>query len=79
MDYLSKQRYDEIATELKHLIGEVYPKIKGDVGSSGDAGYIRGRALNKMEKACEASLSCGQVVLYRTFLEDLEELYLSGF
>ena len=79
MEYLSKQRYDEIATELKHLIGEVYPKIKGDVGSSGAAGYIRGKPLKKTEKACEASLSCGQVVLYRTFLEDLEELYLSGF
>ena len=25
MEYLSKQRYDEIAAELKHLINEVYP------------------------------------------------------
>ena len=69
--------------------------------SPGAAGYIRGSAPNKMEKACEASVSpparcpgsaghdegaparerlvkCGQVVLYRTFLEDLGKVYLSG-
>ena len=28
MEYLSKQRYDEISAELKHLINEVYPKVK---------------------------------------------------
>ena len=27
MEYLSKERYDEIASELKHLINEVYPKV----------------------------------------------------
>ena len=27
MEYLSKQRYDEIAAELKHLINEVYPQV----------------------------------------------------
>ena len=26
MEYLSKQKYDEISAELKHLINEVYPK-----------------------------------------------------
>ena len=26
MEYLSKQRYDEIAAELDHLINEVYPE-----------------------------------------------------
>ena len=28
MEYLSKQKYDEIAAELKHLINEVYPKVQ---------------------------------------------------
>ena len=28
MEYLSRQRYDEISAELKHLIDEVYPKVK---------------------------------------------------
>ena len=50
MEYLSKQRYDEIATELKHLIGEVYPKIKDDLAEasaqgdrSDNAGYREAR------------------------------------
>ena len=28
MEYLSKQRFDEISAELKHLINEVYPKVQ---------------------------------------------------
>lgn len=31
MEYLSKERYDEIADELKHLINDVYPKVKDDL------------------------------------------------
>ena len=31
MEYLSKQRYDEIAAELDHLINEVYPRVKDDL------------------------------------------------
>lgn len=34
MEYLSKQRYDEIAAELKHLIHEVYPKVKEDLAEA---------------------------------------------
>ena len=34
MEYLSKQRYDEIAAELKHLINEVYPKVKDDLAEA---------------------------------------------
>ena len=52
MEYLSKQRYDEIAGELKHLIEEVYPKVKEDLaetGSQGDrsdnAGYREARRI----------------------------------
>ena len=33
MEYLSKQRYDEIAAELKHLIEVVYPQIKDDLAA----------------------------------------------
>jgi transcription elongation factor GreA len=50
MEYLSKQRYDEIAAELRHLIGEVYPKIKDDLAEasaqgdrSDNAGYREAR------------------------------------
>ena len=50
MEYLSKQRYDEISAELKHLVEEVYPKIKDDLAEasaqgdrSDNAGYREAR------------------------------------
>ena len=50
MEYLSKQRYEEIATELKHLISVVYPKVKEDLAEtsaqgdrSENAGYREAR------------------------------------
>ena len=52
MEYLSKQRYDEIAAELKHLIDEVYPKVKDDLAEasaqgdrSDNAGYREARRM----------------------------------
>ena len=50
MEYISKQRYDEIAAELKHLIDVVYPKVKDDLAEasaqgdrSDNAGYREAR------------------------------------
>ena len=50
MEYLSKQRYDELAAELDHLITVVYPEVRDHVaetGSQGDrsenAGYREAR------------------------------------
>ena len=52
MEYLSKQRYDEIAAELKQLINEVYPKVKDDLAEaraqgdlSENAGYREARRI----------------------------------
>ena len=52
MEYLSKQRYDEISTELKHLINVVYPKVKDDLAEaraqgdlSENAGYREARRI----------------------------------
>ena len=52
MEYLSKERYDEIAAELKHLIEEVYPKVQenlAEMSAQGDrsdnAGYREARRL----------------------------------
>lgn len=52
MEYLSKQRYDEISAELKHLIGVVYPKVKDDLAEaraqgdlSENAGYREARRI----------------------------------
>ena len=52
MEYLSKHRYDELSAELKHLINEVYPKVKSELSeasSQGDrsdnAGYREARRI----------------------------------
>jgi transcription elongation factor GreA len=52
MEYLSKQRYDELEAELKHLISEVYPKVKDDLAEasaqgdrSDNAGYREARRI----------------------------------
>ena len=52
MEYLSKERYDEIAAELKQLITEVYPKVKDDLAEaraqgdlSENAGYREARRI----------------------------------
>ena len=52
MEYLSKQRYDEIAAELKQLIDVVYPKVKDDLEEaraqgdlSENAGYREARRI----------------------------------
>ena len=52
MEYLSKERYDEIAAELKHLINEVYPKVTDDLAEasaqgdrSDNAGYREARRM----------------------------------
>lgn len=52
MEYLSKERYSEIAAELKHLINEVYPKVKEDLAEtraqgdlSENAGYREARRI----------------------------------
>ena len=52
MEYLSTQRYNEISAELKHLINEVYPKVKEDLAEaraqgdlSENAGYREARRI----------------------------------
>lgn len=52
MEYLSKQRYDEIAAELNHLIDVVYPNVRehlAETSAQGDrsenAGYREARRL----------------------------------
>jgi len=52
MEYLSRQRYDELAAELKHLMYEVYPKVTDDLAEasaqgdrSDNAGYREARRI----------------------------------
>jgi transcription elongation factor GreA len=52
MEYLSKQRYDEIAAELNHLINDVYPQVKDNLAEtraqgdlSENAGYREARRI----------------------------------
>jgi transcription elongation factor GreA len=61
MEYLSKQKYDEIAAELNHLISEVYPKVTEDLAEaaaqgdrSDNAGYrearrIQGKTISRIK------------------------------
>ena len=61
MEYLSKERHDEITAELRRLIEDVYPKVAEDVaetGSQGDrsdnAGYrearrIQGKTISRIK------------------------------
>ena len=50
MEYLSRQRYDELVAELNHLISVVYPEVREDVAEtsaqgdrSENAGYREAR------------------------------------
>ena len=50
MEYLSKQRYNELVTELKYLIDEVYPRVSAELAEmsaqgdrSDNAGYREAR------------------------------------
>ena len=52
MEYLSKERYDELAAELNHLINDVYPKAAEDLAEmsaqgdrSDNAGYREARRI----------------------------------
>lgn len=52
MEYLSKQRYDEIMTELNHLVNEVYSNVRenlAETASQGDrsdnAGYREAKRM----------------------------------
>ena len=52
MEYLSKERYQELSAELKHLIEEVYPNVRDDLAEasaqgdrSDNAGYREARRL----------------------------------
>jgi len=52
VEYLSKERYNELAAELKHLVTEVYPKVTDELAEasaqgdrSDNAGYREARRL----------------------------------
>ena len=52
MEYLSKQRHQELSAELNHLINEVYPKVREDLAEasaqgdrSDNAGYREARRI----------------------------------
>ena len=61
MEYLSKEKHDEIAAELRHLIEDVYPKVAEEVAETGsqgdrsdDAGYrearrIQGKTISRIK------------------------------
>ena len=55
MEYLSKQRYDELAAELKNLIEVVYPEVRDQVAEtsaqgdrSENAGYREAKTISRI-------------------------------
>ena len=78
MEYLSKERYDEIAAELNHLISVVYPQVQDDLAEasaqgdrSDNAGYrearrMQGKTISRirfLQKILEHSRVIDPVVL----------------
>ena len=73
MEYLSKQRYDELSAELKHLIHEVYPTVQEDLAEasaqgdrSDNAGYrearrIQGKTISRIRVRQTAQEHCGGI------------------
>lgn len=52
MEYLSKERFDELAAELRHLVDEVYPKVTEELAEtsaqgdrSDNAGYREAKRI----------------------------------
>ena len=52
MEYLSKQRYDEIAAELNHLINVVYPEVRENVAETGSQGDRSENRRKNGERCC---------------------------
>ncbi len=78
MEYLSKQRYDEIVAELDNLINVVYPKVKDDLveaRAQGDlsenAGY---RAARRAQGKTISRIRFLQKVLEHSRVIDPENL-----
>ena len=54
MEYLSKQRYDEITSELKHLIDVVYPKVKDALAEARAQGDLSENAGSREARRTQA-------------------------
>ena len=58
MEYLSKQRFDELLSELNYLIDVVYPQVRENVAEtsaqgdrSENAGYREARRIQEIGRA----------------------------
>ena len=78
MEYLSKERYDEIAAELDNLINVVYPKVKDDLSEaraqgdlSENCGY---RAARTAQAKTISRIRFLQRVLEHSRVIDVEQL-----
>ena len=54
MEYLSKTRYEEIASELNHLITVVYPEVRDNVAETSAQGDRRENAGNREARRRQA-------------------------
>lgn len=78
MEYLSKERYDEIKAELEHLIDVEYPKIKDDLSEAraqGDLSENFGyRAARRAQARCISRIRFLQKVLKYARVIDTSQL-----
>lgn len=54
MEYLSKERYDEIAAELNHLTDVVYPQIRDELSEARAQGDLSENAEYKAARGAQA-------------------------
>ena len=50
MEYLSKERYDQIVAELNHLIDVEYPRIKDDLSDARAQGDLSENAEYRSDR-----------------------------
>lgn len=78
MEYLSKERYDEIAAELNNLINVEYPKIKDDLSEARAQGDLSEnfeyRAARRAQAKCISRIKFLQNVLKYSRVIDTKTL-----
>lgn len=69
MEYLSKERYDEIAAELNNLITVVYPKVKDDLSEARAQGDLSENCGYRAARSAQAK-TIGRIRFLQRVLEN---------
>ena len=77
-EYLSKERYDEIAAELKNLIEVVYPKVKDDLSEARAQGDLSENAGYRAARSTQAK-TISRIKFLQRVLEHSRVIDTSNF